>query len=153
MQRTLRRLTVGLTAATLAAVGVVVPAAAAQAAPPTELFVSEYIEGSSNNKAIEIATLTGAARVAAGNAGSDTLQRRDSGTPNRPECKCFRAARAERGWIRLRTWRASNVRLSHLGIAHWRLARLRLTHAMASRAWRRHRRARESHVHGLGNGE
>ena len=60
MQRTLRRLTVGLTAAALAAMGVVVPAAAAHAAPPTELFVSEYIEGSSNNKAIEIANLTGA---------------------------------------------------------------------------------------------
>ena len=32
----------------------------AQAAPPTELFFSEYVEGSSNNKALEIYNGTGA---------------------------------------------------------------------------------------------
>ena len=37
------------------------PAQSAQAAPPTELFFSEYIEGSSNNKALEIYNGTGAA--------------------------------------------------------------------------------------------
>ncbi len=35
--------------------------AAVQAAAPTELFFSEYIEGSSNNKALEIFNGTGAA--------------------------------------------------------------------------------------------
>ena len=38
-----------------------------QAAAPTELFFSEYIEGSSNNKAVEIYNGTGAAiNLAAG---------------------------------------------------------------------------------------
>ncbi len=37
------------------------PMQSAQAAPPTELFFSEYIEGSSNNKALEIYNGTGAA--------------------------------------------------------------------------------------------
>src|SRR5512147_2698735 len=38
-----------------------VPMQSAQAATPTELFFSEYIEGSSNNKALEIYNGTGAA--------------------------------------------------------------------------------------------
>ena len=37
------------------------PPGIAQAATPTELFFSEYIEGSSNNKALEIYNGTGAA--------------------------------------------------------------------------------------------
>ncbi len=37
------------------------PVQGAQAATPTELFFSEYIEGSSNNKALEIYNGTGAA--------------------------------------------------------------------------------------------
>lgn len=60
MQRSLRRLTVGLMAGTLAAVGLAAPSAAF-AAEPTDLIISEYIEGSSNNKAIEIFNPTDAA--------------------------------------------------------------------------------------------
>lgn len=59
MKRLLRRPTVAVATASLMAVGLaVVPATVAQAATPTELFISEYIEGSSNNKAIEISNLT-----------------------------------------------------------------------------------------------
>ena len=38
-------------------------AAGAASATPSELFFSEYIEGSSNNKALEIYNGTGAAQV------------------------------------------------------------------------------------------
>ena len=41
-------------------VAAALPAAPASAAAPTELFFSEYIEGSSNNKALEIYNGTGA---------------------------------------------------------------------------------------------
>ena len=51
----------GLVSALLAAPLVFVPlGVTAEAAPPTELFMSEYIEGSSFNKAIEIYNGTGA---------------------------------------------------------------------------------------------
>ena len=53
MQRSLRRLTVGLLAGTLAAVGLAAPTAAF-AAEPTDLIISEYVEGSSTNKAVEL---------------------------------------------------------------------------------------------------
>jgi predicted extracellular nuclease len=54
-----RRAIAILAASALAAAGVgLVPAAAAAA--PTELFISEYVEGTSNNKAIEIFNGTGA---------------------------------------------------------------------------------------------
>lgn len=55
-----RRLAALVSAAAVAAIGTVV-AAPAVAAAPTELFFSEYIEGSSNNKALEIFNGTGAA--------------------------------------------------------------------------------------------
>ena len=58
----------------LAVVGNISPAAAA----PTDLFFSEYIEGSSNNKALEIYNGTGAP-VEPGHGGlqrPDVLQRR-----------------------------------------------------------------------------
>jgi predicted extracellular nuclease len=47
--------------AILAMVLAALPVQGAQAAPPTELFFTEYIEGSSNNKALEIYNGTGAA--------------------------------------------------------------------------------------------
>ena len=52
-----------LVAAVLAVSGAVciLPSAALRAATPTDLFISEYIEGSSNNKAIEIYNGTGSA--------------------------------------------------------------------------------------------
>ncbi|GAA2033087.1 hypothetical protein GCM10009819_16450 [Agromyces tropicus] len=56
MQRTVRRLTVGVTAAALMGVGLAVPATAAVAADagPSDLIISEYVEGSSFNKAVEL---------------------------------------------------------------------------------------------------
>ncbi|MRX43644.1 ExeM/NucH family extracellular endonuclease [Agromyces kandeliae] len=56
MQRPVQRLTVGLTAAALMGVGIAVPAGAAIAAEggPTDLIISEYVEGSSFNKAVEL---------------------------------------------------------------------------------------------------
>ncbi|WP_217423916.1 ExeM/NucH family extracellular endonuclease [Agromyces sp. Marseille-P2726] len=55
MIRSVHRVTVAIAAGSLLAVGLAAaPAAAAEAAAPTELFISEYVEGSSNNKAIEI---------------------------------------------------------------------------------------------------
>jgi predicted extracellular nuclease len=57
--RSLTRLT--LLFLTLMAVLAARQAPAVSAAPPTELFISEYIEGTSNNKAIEIYNGTGAA--------------------------------------------------------------------------------------------
>ena len=50
------------------AVPVVLTPAAASAAAPTDLFFSEYVEGSSNNKALEIYNGTGAAVDLAGGA-------------------------------------------------------------------------------------
>ena len=44
------------------AVPVVMTPVAASAAAPTELFFSEYVEGSSNNKALEIYNGTGVGR-------------------------------------------------------------------------------------------
>ena len=55
-----RSAAVVLTAAALAVTGLVAPSAAT-AAEPTELFISEYVEGSSTNKAIEIYNPTGSA--------------------------------------------------------------------------------------------
>lgn len=60
MPRPTRRLTAALTAAALAAAGVVAFAAPAAAATG-DLLISEYVEGSSNNKAIEIYNPTTAA--------------------------------------------------------------------------------------------
>src|SRR5262245_31556759 len=57
------RLAVGMSGVALLAascLAVVGPAPSAPAATPTELFISEYIEGTSNNKAIEIFNGTGA---------------------------------------------------------------------------------------------
>ena len=50
----------GVTAAVLALGVVPVVAAPAASAAPTELFFSEYVEGSSSNKALEIYNGTGA---------------------------------------------------------------------------------------------
>lgn len=60
MHRSVRRVTVTVVTAALAAVGLVVPVAAASAAEPTDLIISEYVEGSSTNKAIELYNPTGA---------------------------------------------------------------------------------------------
>ena len=59
------------------AVPVVMTPVAASAAAPTELFFSEYIEGSGNNKALEIYNGTGAAvdLAAGGYERPDVLQR------------------------------------------------------------------------------
>lgn len=61
MKRLLRRPAVAVATASLVAAGLaVVPAAGAQAAAPADLVISEVIEGSSNNKAIELYNPTGA---------------------------------------------------------------------------------------------
>lgn len=61
MKRHLRRPTVAVVTASLLAVGLAaVPATAAQAVP-TDLVISEYIEGTSNNKALELYNPTGSA--------------------------------------------------------------------------------------------
>lgn len=63
MHRSVRRVTVTIVTAALAAVGLVVPAlpaAAVEEAAATDLLISEYVEGSSFNKALEIANPTGA---------------------------------------------------------------------------------------------
>lgn len=61
MHRSVRRLTVTVVTAALATAGLVVPALPAVAEPTaTDVLISEYIEGASNNKAIEIANPTGA---------------------------------------------------------------------------------------------
>jgi uncharacterized protein len=60
MKRTLLNLLV-IVALILSVVPLVAPPRVAQAATPTEIFFSEYIEGSSNNKALEIYNGTGAA--------------------------------------------------------------------------------------------
>lgn len=60
MHRSVRHISVTVAAASLLAVGMyAAPASAAE--PPTDLIISEYIEGSSNNKAIEIYNPTDAA--------------------------------------------------------------------------------------------
>ena len=61
VSRPVLRRVAGATAAALA-VGIVpfVAAAPTASAAPTELFISEYVEGSSNNKALEIYNGTGA---------------------------------------------------------------------------------------------
>ena len=61
LSRPVLRRVAGATAAALA-VGIVpfVAAAPTASAAPTELFISEYVEGSSNNKALEIYNGTGA---------------------------------------------------------------------------------------------
>ncbi len=56
----LRRVAAVTTAALAVGVTPFVAAAPASAATPTELFISEYVEGSSNNKALEIYNGTGA---------------------------------------------------------------------------------------------
>jgi predicted extracellular nuclease len=50
-----------LAAVSFLVLATVVGAPPAHAAPPSELFFSEYVEGSSNNKALEIYNGTGAA--------------------------------------------------------------------------------------------
>ncbi|HSL32776.1 MAG TPA: Ig-like domain-containing protein, partial [Candidatus Limnocylindrales bacterium] len=67
-RRSRRRGIAPLGASLLILAGLVPVAAAPVLAAPTELFISEYIEGSSNNKAIEIYNATGAA-VNLGTAG------------------------------------------------------------------------------------
>ncbi len=65
MHRSVRHISVTVAAASLLAVGMyAAPANAAE--PPTELIISEYVEGSSNNKAIEIYNPTDAAVDLAG---------------------------------------------------------------------------------------
>ena len=56
----LRRVAAVTTAALAVGITPFVAAAPASAAAPTELFISEYVEGSSNNKALEIYNGTGA---------------------------------------------------------------------------------------------
>ncbi len=58
----LRRVAAVTTAALAVGITPFVAAAPASAAAPTELFISEYVEGSSNNKALEIYNGTGAHR-------------------------------------------------------------------------------------------
>lgn len=57
-RRTLAALATATAVTTVAAIGV---APTAASAAPTDLFISEYVEGSSNNKAIELFNGTGAA--------------------------------------------------------------------------------------------
>ncbi|MDN5768883.1 MAG: ExeM/NucH family extracellular endonuclease [Humibacillus sp.] len=59
-RRRVRRRVAGLTAAVLAVGVVPFVAAPSASAAPTDLFFSEYVEGSSNNKALEIYNGTGA---------------------------------------------------------------------------------------------
>src|SRR6476620_767769 len=56
----LRRVAAVTTAALAVGITPFVAAAPASAAAPTELFISEYVEGSSSNKALEIYNGTGA---------------------------------------------------------------------------------------------
>ena len=57
--RKTRRLLAGLTTAAVALVAPAVLAPAAHADTAADLFISEYVEGSSNNKALEIFNGTG----------------------------------------------------------------------------------------------
>src|SRR4051794_36115222 len=64
------RRTLATVAAVAAAMSVLGPARAAVAATPTDLFISEYVEGSANNKALELFNGTGSAiDLAAGGYG------------------------------------------------------------------------------------
>src|SRR5690349_9704882 len=55
MIRSVRPVTAMVVAASVVAVGLAAaPAAAAEAAVPADVFISEYVEGSSTNKAVEI---------------------------------------------------------------------------------------------------
>ncbi|MBI5566980.1 MAG: ExeM/NucH family extracellular endonuclease, partial [Chloroflexi bacterium] len=77
-----KRLVLNLIVALAVLVGLVpfaAPAQVAQAAAPTDLFFSEYIEGSSNNKALEIYNGTGAAIDLA--AGGYNVQMFFNGNP------------------------------------------------------------------------
>src|SRR5690349_18476217 len=56
--RAMRRLLAAITVAITA--GTVLSLAGAANAAPTDLFISEYVEGSSNNKALELFNGTGA---------------------------------------------------------------------------------------------
>ncbi|WP_448811660.1 ExeM/NucH family extracellular endonuclease [Agromyces bauzanensis] len=60
MIHSIRRVTVTLVSAALLAVGLAAAPAAAAEAGPTDLIISEYVEGSSTNKAIELYNPTGA---------------------------------------------------------------------------------------------
>ena len=62
------------------AVPVVLTPVAASAAAPTDLFISEYVEGSGNNKALEVYNGTGAAVDLA--AGGYTIQQYSNGGAN-----------------------------------------------------------------------
>ena len=67
MKHVVQRATVTIAAGALLAVGLAAaPATAAVAATPTELFISEYVEGSSTNKAIELFNPTDASVALAG---------------------------------------------------------------------------------------
>lgn len=78
MRHVLARATASVAAAGLLAVGVHAgPASGAE--PPTELFISEYVEGTLNNKAIEIYNPTGAAVDLA--AGDYSIQMFFNGSP------------------------------------------------------------------------
>ena len=60
-RRASRWATLGLAAATGIGLVAFVPPAAAASAATSDVFISEYVEGSSNNKAVEIFNGTGAA--------------------------------------------------------------------------------------------
>ena len=62
-RRSIAALATATAAVTVTALGV---APTAASAAPTDLFISEYVEGSSNNKAIELFNGTGAAVDLAG---------------------------------------------------------------------------------------
>ena len=74
-----RRLGALTTVALAAAALVTVPAGTSSGAPATDLFISEYVEGSSFNKAIEISNSTGAPIDLA--AGGYTLELYSNGSP------------------------------------------------------------------------
>ena len=61
MIRSVQRVAVTVAAASLLAIGLAAAPATAAEAAPTELLISEYVEGSSNNKALEIYNPTEAA--------------------------------------------------------------------------------------------
>ena len=111
VSRPVLRRVAGATAAALA-VGIVpfVAAAPTASAAPTELFISEYVEGSSNNKALEIYNGTGAAGRprAGGLQRPDLLQRR---RPPRPTDRPHRHGRRGRR-LRLRHSSAAAPRSS-----------------------------------------
>ena len=82
MALSFRRLVVRVAVGALAvAVPVTLAPVAASAAAPTELFISEYVEGSSNNKALEIYNGTGAAVDLAADGYSVQLYSNGTTTP------------------------------------------------------------------------